>query len=221
MLNSPVVLNIILLTLAGLSFLGAVVFAVRAFGARSGASRQAYQVGQVEARRSMQVNVLRAGMLFVLGLIFLGVYGILPGPAAAEPEALPVEPGLPAPGVATRAGTPQGEETVPLIATVPPSTPTVPATPTTADEPATPTTFPSPTPVPQPLTATVSSGVGVWLRSAPGTTTEQLEWLLDGTVVALLEGQQTVENLVWQQVRTEAGLEGWVARDYLVTEPVP
>jgi hypothetical protein len=48
-----------------------------------------------------------------------------------------------------------------------------------------------------------------------------LEWLLDGTVVALLEGQQTVENLVWQQVRTEAGLEGWVARDYLVTEPVP
>ncbi|MBX7253849.1 MAG: SH3 domain-containing protein, partial [Candidatus Promineofilum sp.] len=67
-------------------------------------------------------------------------------------------------------------------------------------------------------TATVSSGVGVWLRGAPSTTGEQLEWLLDGTVVTLLPGQQTADDLLWQQVRTEAGVEGWVARDFLTVE---
>ena len=33
---------------------------------------------------------------------------------------------------------------------------------------------------------------------------EQLEWLLDGTLVTLLPGQQTSDDLLWQQVRTEA-----------------
>jgi hypothetical protein len=68
----------------------------------------------------------------------------------------------------------------------------------------------------------VSSGVGVWLRGAPSTSAEQLEWLLDGTAVTLLSGQETADDLLWQQVRTEAGVEGWVARDFLtVSEPAP
>ena len=73
----------------------------------------------------------------------------------------------------------------------------------------------APAVAPTPQTATVSSGVGVWLRGAPSTTGEQLEWLLDGTLVTLLPGQQTADDLLWQQVRTEAGVEGWVARDFL------
>jgi hypothetical protein len=221
MFTTPTVINIILLALAGLSLLGAVVFVVRAFQARSGAARQAYNVGQVEAKRSMMVNIIRAGLLLVFGLILLGVYGVLPGPAQAEPVPLDVEPGLPPPGATAAVLTPDLPATAPAFATVPPSTPTVPPTATVPAEPPTPTGFPTPTPVPQPSTATVSSGVGVWLRAAPGTTTEQLEWLLDGTVVSLLEGRQTVENLDWQQVRTEAGVEGWVARDFLVTGPAP
>ena len=35
------------------------------------------------------------------------------------------------------------------------------------------------------------------------------------TLVTLLPGQQTADDLLWQQVRTEAGVEGWVARDFL------
>jgi hypothetical protein len=80
----------------------------------------------------------------------------------------------------------------------------------------------APTATSAPTTATVSSGVGVWLRGAPSTSGEQLEWLLDGTVVTLLAGQETADDLLWQQVRTEAGVEGWVARDFLaVSEPPP
>ena len=37
------------------------------------------------------------------------------------------------------------------------------------------------------------------------------KWLLG----ALLPGQETADDLLWQQVRTEAGIEGWVARDFL------
>ncbi len=71
---------------------------------------------------------------------------------------------------------------------------------------------------PTPQTATVSSGVGVWLRGAPSTTGEQLEWLLDGTTRHPLPGQETADDLLWQQVRTEAGVEGWVARDFLASQ---
>jgi hypothetical protein len=66
-------------------------------------------------------------------------------------------------------------------------------------------------------TAVVSSGVGVWLRATPSTTGEQLEWLLDGTVLVLLDGQETADDLLWQQVQTEAGVTGWVAADFLLT----
>lgn len=206
------ILNISLLALAGLSLLAAVVSVARAFGARSSAPRQAYNVGQVEARRSTQVNFVRAGFFLLLSLIFLGVYGILPtdGGGAAAPEAIDVDPGSPV-------APPQ--ETLPvLVSTIPPlPSPTVAAEPTATPQPAPPTAtpMPSPTPVPQPETATVSSGVGVWLRSAPGTGSDQLEWLLDGTVVTLLEGRQSADDLQWQAVRTEAGAEGWVALDYL------
>lgn len=209
-MTASTILDISLLVLAGISFLAAVYFVSKAVGARSSVRRQAYDVGQVEARRNTQINFVRAGFCLLLSLIFIGVYGILPtvqGTAEAEP--LPLEPGLPTPNA----------EVIPTAAsTIPPTPPpiTAPPSPTTAAATATATTQPSPTPVPQPTTATVSSGVGVWLRAAPGTNTEQLEWLLDGTVVTLLEAQQTVDNLVWQNVRTETGAEGWVARDYLV-----
>jgi hypothetical protein len=53
------------------------------------------------------------------------------------------------------------------------------------------------------------------LRGTPSTSGEQLEWLLDGTVVTLLAGRETADELNWQQVRTEAGVEGWVASDFL------
>jgi len=81
---------------------------------------------------------------------------------------------------------------------------------------AAPTDAPTNTPEPVVDTAVVSSGVGVWLRSAPSTSGEQLEWLLDGTILTLLEGQQTADELLWQQVQTASGITGWVAADFII-----
>lgn len=210
------VINILFLILAGLALLGALFFLVRAFSSRSSASRQAYGVGQVETRRETQVNLLRAVLFFLLGLIFLAIFAIVPRLSTAAPEE-PAVPLLP---------TPESEilpTPLPTRAAVSSPTPTSEPTPTTVSEPPTATPMPTLTPVPAPETAVVSSGVGVWLRAAPSTTAEQLEWLLDGTVVTLLEGNETSDGLEWQQVRyEEVGTEGWVAREFLVfQEPAP
>ncbi len=79
--------------------------------------------------------------------------------------------------------------------------------------------IPTETPLPAPTDAAniaiVSSGVGVWLRDAPTTNSEQLEWLLEGVVLTLLDGQQTADGFDWQEVRTAAGVDGWVAAEYI------
>ncbi len=203
-----VVLNIVLLSLAGLSLLAALYFVAKALGARSNASRQAYNVGQVEAKRASQVNWIRAAFTLLAGLIFLGVFAVRPLISRDEPPADP-DPTLPAVEVAP---------TIP-VATEPANTPAAIATPTSPPASPTAEATAAPTATTAPVTATVSSGVGVWLRGSPSTSGEQLEWLLDGTIVTLLAGQESADDLVWQQVRTESGVEGWVARDFLsVTE---
>ena len=199
------VLNIVLLSLAGLSALGALYFLTKGLGARSRIHRQAYSVGQVEARRTSLLNWVRAGFFFLVALIFIGIFAVRPLLSGREP-APAATPTLPA---ATTAPQVTPSATEPAATTPDQTSPTVlPASPTTAA-----TAAPTATTAPQ--TATVSSGVGVWLRGAPSTTGEQLEWLLDGTTVTLLPGQQTADDLLWQQVRTAAGIEGWVARDFL------
>jgi len=204
------VLNIVLLSLAALAALGALAFLFRGLGARSRINRQAYSVGQVEARRTTALNWIRAGFLVVVALVFFGIFlarPLLTG-RAADPTPVPTQPAVTQP-VATPSPQTSPEATGPATAPATESGATVlPASPTPEATAAATAT----TPV---QTATVSSGVGVWLRGAPSTTGEQLEWLLDGTVVTLLPGQQTADDLLWQQVRTEAGVEGWVARDFL------
>lgn len=207
------VLNIVFLSLAGLSLLIALYYGVKALGARSNVHRQAYTVGQVEAKRASQVNWIRAAFALIIGLIFLGIFAVRPlisrgiSNAAPTPNPTVVET---SPAQATPTDTaPVVAPTTAATATNPPASPSPEAT-------------AAPTATTAPVTATVSSGVGVWLRGAPGTSGEQLEWLLDGTVVTLLAGQETVDNLLWQQVRTEENVEGWVARDFLsVIEPAP
>jgi hypothetical protein len=56
------------------------------------------------------------------------------------------------------------------------------------------------------------------LRDLPGTESEQLEWLLEGTILTVLSGQETANDLLWQQVQTEDGLIGWVASDFIVID---
>jgi hypothetical protein len=199
------VLNVVLLSLAGLSILAALFFILKALGARSSINRQAYSVGQVEAKRASQVHWVRAGLFFLVGLIFLAIFAVRP--------------------LFSRATAPQATPTLPAVEVAPTTAVTLEAPPVEQASPApSPTTLPpSPSPAatteltatPSITTATVSSGVGVWLRGAPSTSGEQLEWLLDGTLVTLLGQQQTADDLLWEQVRTDAGVEGWVASDFL------
>lgn len=195
-----------------MSILAAVYFVFKALGAKSSISRHAYSVGQVEAKRVSQVNWIRAAFLLLIGLIFLGIFAVRPlfsrsGAAVAPtPTIAAIEPA----------------PTEALPGPTPAFTPATEASPTTVPASPSPEATAEPTATTAPQTATVSSGVGVWLRGAPSTNGEQLEWLLDGTVVTLLAGQETADDLLWQQVRTEGGVEGWVARDFLaVTEPAP
>ena len=205
------VLNIVLLSLAGLSLLVALYFVLKALGARSNVHRQANNVGQVEAKRDSQVNWLRAAFALLFGLIFVGVFAVRP---LISPSQTPAPaPTLPASDVdvaPTEAST--QTPTLPPAELQPTSPPASPSPEATA----------APTATTAPVTATVSSGVGVWLRGAPSTSGEQLEWLLDGTIVTLLGQQQTADDLEWQQVVTDSGVEGWVASDFLaLTEPAP
>lgn len=208
------VLNVALLSLAGLSFLAAIYFITKGFGAKSKINRQAYNVGQVEVRRASLIYWVRAGLFLLVALIFLGIFAVIPlvSRGNPSPELTPTVP-------TTNPGLIQPE-----IATDPAPTtgPIVEPTPTGPISSPTPKATAAPTATTAPTTATVSSGVGVWLRGSPSTSGEQLEWLLDGTVVTLLPSQESADELVWQQVRTEAGVEGWVASDFLtVNQPAP
>jgi hypothetical protein len=204
------VFNLVVPILAGVCFIAALYFAGQAFSARSRSSAQPYDVGRQIVRQSMLVNILRSLGAVLVGLILLGVMGLRPlafEPAPqSTPSALPTESltAVPAPTVA------------PTL-----SVPTVAVSPTARLPSPTPTPLPSPTPTPAPQTARVSSEVGVWLRSAPGIDSEQLQWLLEGTLLIVLEGRETADNLEWQQVQLTNGVEGWVAAEFITLNVQP
>lgn len=205
------ILNIVLPLLAGICIVAALFFIWQAFAARAQFARETYGVGQQEARQTMQVNMIRGIFALVVGLILLGVSGlstqagedVILGttntPSLSPTSALPV----------TTAAPSLTETAVPTVAT------TIAPAPTTPVPTATATLLPTDTPPPTPRTAVVSSEVGVWLRAAPSTEAEQLERVLNGTVLTLLSGLQEAEGFTWQQVRTPEGREGWVAVDFI------
>ena len=223
-----VVLDLLVSILAGVSILFTCYFAWKAFAAYSKTSHETYSVGQQRARVSMQVNIVWSLVLLLVSLILLGVSGLSFGSAEAD------QPAVLATEVPVLVNTPETEATTAVLPTIP-TTPT--ATPTlaplstidlgTTPVPTAVSAPPTLTPIVQPTvtattattapaTAVVSSGVGVWLRDSPSTAGEQLEWLLEGTVMTLLAGRQQADEFEWQQVRTAAGVEGWVAVDFIV-----
>lgn len=201
-----VLFNIVLPVLAGIAVLAMFFFILRAFSARSRAAHQAYNVGKQDSLKLARVNLVRAVFALVIALIILGAIGVNPL----------VTRNLPTATAAPVLETPKST----LEATIPPTTTELPATaepsPTLPEPTQTSTPLPTVTSTPEPLTATVSSGVGVYLRAEPGVDTEQIEWLLEGTVLRVLDGQQTIDDLIWQQVQTEDGAIGWVAADFIV-----
>lgn len=123
----------------------------------------------------------------------------------------------------------------------PPSTPTPDATAlarqaTLEAMAATPTPVPptpTPTPTPEPVlrpggmaVVTGSNPEGVRLRAGPGLGNATLDVLYDGTVFEILpqpgnvsEYPVEVDGYTWWRVRTEDGLVGWVAGDWLAPLP--
>jgi hypothetical protein len=205
-----VIFNIVLPILAGLSILAMFFFLWRAFNARYKSTHQAYNVGRQEAHKSAKVNAIRAVFALLLALIFLAVIGVSPQveQLAPAPTATPIP--------ATKAPSPAAT----LVPTATRADLSAEPSPTSPLPTASATPIPTATNTPQPQTATVSSGVGVWLRDLPGTETEQLEWLLEGTILIVLPGRETVDDFLWQQVQTEEGLAGWVASEFIaIDEP--
>ncbi len=215
------VLNIAIPLLALGSLIAVIYFFGRAFSSRVKASKEKYSVGEFERYRDMKLDIMRGVAAAIVGLILLGVYGIMPRSAKTAESEL-VETAVPA-LTATTAVTPSPTVTAIVIPTMAPGTAVVfptattesPPSPVETTAPITATEPPSPVPTESANTAVVNSGVGVWLRDAPTTNSEQLEWLLDGVVLTLLDGQQTADGFDWQEVRTVAGVDGWVAADFL------
>jgi len=214
----------IILLLASASILAALFFGLRARRLRSRSAQATYGVAQQERRREMQVNLVRGVVAIFVGLILFGVVGLSPRPAASEMPATSVPstdlPLTPEPTLVVPATVPPTATNAPTERAASPADSATPAA--TVTSPVVTATFtvepiPTSTPTPSaPATATVNSEVGVWLRNVPGTEGEQLEWLLDGTIVTLLPGLESADELEWQQVISPEGVEGWVAVPYIV-----
>jgi hypothetical protein len=215
------VLSVIIPLLGAIGILAAIFFGLRALSSRLQVNKEAYSVGQLETRRSMQKDMIWAALSLIVGLIFLGVYTLLPDSMVeAEPEPTPTievtAESAPTDTVSTEeTAVPQATNS-PTPAPFPESQVTVlpSATPIPTDPPA-----PTDTPEPELQTAVVSSGVGVYLRDNPGVSALDLQWLLEGTPLEVLPEQADADGYTWVLVRTTDGVEGWVATDFIEITP--
>ncbi len=211
------ILTVVFTVLAVVLILAAFFFIGRAFVQRARRNRQPYGVGQQEIRRAMQVDFIRGFAAAVVGLLLLlattGLGG-LTQLAVSEPSDGPT-PTMAVPET-TETDVEASSTATPTLAAT--ATATVTPTPAPPEPTDTPTITPTPTntPEPEPETAVVQSGVGVWLRAGPDPDSEQLEWLLDGTVLTLLPGFVVGEEFEWQEVRAPSGQEGWVAVAFII-----
>lgn len=202
-----IIVNAGLIILGGVCMIGAAYFLFRGLFSRRSVPTKAYGVQQQEIRHGILVDFFRVGLLLVIGLISLGIggYGFLR--PAQMVDIIPT-PDLPSRTPAISSATVMPSIT-PTIST-PAVSPTSPIdTPTPL-----PTETPLPTDTPDIQTVTVNSPNGLWLRESPGGT-QELELIPDGTDLIILEGLETVEDQSWQQVRTPAGNQGWVAVEFI------
>jgi hypothetical protein len=225
------VLSVIFQVLGAIGILAAIFFGLRALYYRFQRSKQAYGVGQLESLRSMQKDLIWGAMALIVGLIFLGIYALLPdGEAAATPEpdmtpapemtveSVETEPASANETDAATGSTPSVPEATNSPTPVPFPEAQVTVLPTNPPPP-TQTAIPTATPEPEPQTAVVASGVGVYLRENPSTTAPDIEWLLDGTQLVVLPGREDADGYTWVLVRTPDGNEGWVATDFIEITP--
>ena len=202
--------NIVVLSLTGICALATLFFVLRGLQARFAHSRHPYGVARQETRHDMQVNFLRAGFMLIITLILLGVYGLIPADGTVEATQTPSSTARPTQGVTATA---IEETAAPPSPT--PGSPTASATDLTVTQTPTPTVTLAASGTPAALTAVVNSPNGLWLREEPGGT-QEVELIAHEAELELLSGRETVDDLDWQQVRTQAGNEGWVAAEFLI-----
>lgn len=205
--------NIVIPVLGGIFIAAAIVSFLSGIQARSQSTHSAYGWGRQEARQTMQVAFLRSFGLLIIGLIILGVYGLAVLPEdLTMPDTLPtatVTLTLPA-TVAVATASPTATLNVPVTIPLPTSTPLLPSQTATVA----PTDTPPPTLTVVP-SAVVNSPVGLYLREVAGGV-QEVELLVNGTVLVLLPGRETIDGVEWQQVRTPSGNEGWVAVQFII-----
>lgn len=200
-----IVFNFVLPILVVVFILAVIYFLYRALRSRSKAGRRPYNVGRQEERQTSQVNIIRAFFALILAFILLGVIGI--GPRLIDQAPVQQPDPMPTELLDTPAPTVVPTSTVSIL--TPESSPTPPVPTSTA------TPLPTASATPEPLTAVVISENGVWLRDAPGIDSEQIEWLLLETVLFVLDGRESADDIEWQQVETAGGVTGWVAAEYI------
>ena len=171
-------------------------------------TNRSYGVARQEARQVMLANIARGIFFLILALISFAIMSLTSSSEPDEPTVVlsptaELEPGL------TTVNTPAAEDTVDA------NTPTV-----TVTEPSRtpfPTDTPEPTNTPILPSVVVNSANGLWLRESAGGA-QELELLLDGSVLILLQGLEIVDEIEWQEVRTLEGNAGWVAVEFIVYE---
>ena len=224
-----VLVEIVLSVLGSTALIFSIYFFGRAIASRRRSTRAVYQVAQQTSRQSAQLYFVLGMALLFFGLVFWGLslMDLVPvGETVIAPTNTPTMMPTEMPENVT--AVPQPTTTFVLLATVPSdpsateSATPLPMTPATVAAPPSPTavlqvTAVPATDTPSVPTAVVNSGVGVWLRASPSTQAEQLEWVLDDTVLMTVSsGTQSADGFEWQQVRTPLGNEGWVAVDFIV-----
>lgn len=213
------VLDFFIPVLALFAALAGIYFLFRAITGRSAETRAVYNLGKQKARHEMQLDLVRAVFLFIVALILMGVFGFSPRPPARAEARATSTPAQTTATVTTIV--PSATATTGVVIPSPAVSPTSQVSPTPSPMAPLATAVPTDTATPSSRTATVSSGVGVWLRVEPSTEAEQLAWLLDGTVVIVLPQTTTGENLAWQEVQTQAGIVGWVAVPFITYNDQP
>ncbi|UCG25512.1 MAG: SH3 domain-containing protein [Chloroflexota bacterium] len=201
--------DIVVMSLIGICALATLFFLIRGIQARLSRSQQPYGVAQQEIRHDMQVNFLRAGFMLVVTLILLGIYGLIPDEQTADTTSAPNSD-----VVTTAAATVTEDATIDTTVTSSPTSPSPSRTALSATETPAATATVEATNTSTVTKAVVNSPNGLWLREAPGGT-QEVELIAHETELEILTGRQMAEELEWQQVRTPAGNEGWVAVDFL------
>jgi hypothetical protein len=117
----------------------------------------------------------------------------------------------------TPVGTPSATPTPSPTSTASP-TPTPSNTPTPTPSPTlTPTPTFTPTPMSGPTAVVRAQGRALWVRRSPNG--QRLVPLAEGEMVSLTGGRANFDGALWQEIRTGAGVLGWLEDSYL--EPTP